>query len=132
MHHRWGWNLRSTALYVSQLTTTAHEEGMQTVTPQRWYTLRSTVLNWRNHTNGYNTAIVVWRSSTCRVTKQDKTRCLVTILQLYFGPKVSMTKHGVLWRFYTCVVVLKLVVSMTQHGILLRFYNYRVVIKLVW
>ena len=102
------------------------------VTPQRWYTLRSTVLNWRNHTNGYNTAIVVWRSSTCRVTKQGKTRCLVTILQLYFGPKVSMTKHGVLWRFYTCVVVLKLVVSMTQHGILLRFYNYRVVIKLVW
>jgi len=33
----------------------------------------------------------------------------VTVLQLYDGYKVSMTKQGVLYRFYNCKMVIKLV-----------------------
>jgi hypothetical protein len=36
-----------------------------------------------------------------------KTRCLVTVLQLYGYHNVSMKNHGVLFRFYTCMVVTK-------------------------
>ena len=43
----------------------------------------------------------------------DNIRFLVTVQQLYCGPKVSRATHGALLRFYNFLVVIKLVLQHT-------------------
>ena len=101
-------------------------------------------LVWQNTVSCHGYRSVWWSEGW-----YDKTWCLVTGLQLFGVHKVSMKRHGVLWRLYNCMVILKLVwqntclvtalqlygdpqVSVTKHGVLWRLYNSMVILKLVW
>ena len=123
------------------------------------------------HTASMTKYVVLWRFDNCRVVlrlvllntvfcdssttiewssaQYEKRRCLVTVLQLYAGNKVSMTRHDVLWWFYNCMVVLKVILqitmscddstivwwsyrNMSKDSVLWRFDNCMVGLKVIW